>query len=81
MNPYEKVAEAYIDKSEEVKKLFAPPPQPPIETPFADFYKEKKEGIDWQKILETWATKPLEQLETTVGAAITAPFRPRPKGT
>lgn len=82
MNPYERIAEAYIDKDAEVKRLFAPPPQPPIETPFADYYKEKKEKeIDWEKMLETWVTKPFEQLETVAGAAITAPFRPRPKGT
>ncbi|KKN18523.1 hypothetical protein LCGC14_0954960 [marine sediment metagenome] len=39
---YEKVAEAYIESDKDVKRLFAPPPQPELETPFADFFKDKK---------------------------------------
>lgn len=38
---YEIIAQSYIASDEEVKRLFAPPPPPRIETPFADYFQKK----------------------------------------
>ncbi len=50
---YDRVADKYISRSNEVKKLFAPPPQPDKETPFADYYKDKqkKDEPQWEEIV------------------------------
>ncbi len=56
---YDRIADAYIERSDEVKRLFAPPPQPEKETPFADFYQEKKEKDGNGFLKELWEELPL----------------------
>ncbi len=44
MSVFDLIAEKYINKTNEVKSLFAPKPIPVAETPFADYFKKKKKG-------------------------------------